>query len=541
MKNYIIALGLLTSLNVFAEDLSFNYDPNLSIKLGAGVDELQPRDKKLACLTDTTASQADSTEGVVNTTFSMKVIENYSELINELNLDTKISASAKFGSTEAKASIDSHFDEYGKDTDHSFTIMIKAESLNGRKMLNDDSSLKPMAEALLAQGNHREFIKRCGTHYIDSEIRKSVVVALIKVSDLSRESKKTIEKTFKASLDYNGGTSSASVSTEQHFKKFMSKTSKLGSVTVEIFGLGGGGIKTLSGLMNNFDRTDLKSIMQGLSQYVEGFDPSKSAPVSYSAKSYELHGLVKPYELGNYWSNITKAYILHAKNELRLKQLQKIVEDGHRDFAYNSYYTYRFQEVSTQQQELKVMIEGCFKDYQQCKSVPKITEIPVLWPQDALTETSLNSSCMYSPLYDSRGYMVGQVLTDVLVGMGGNINFNHYFNEMSFSKSSNEEGYLPLDPVAGVSAVIKVPMTQSPRDVSFERYRVSAYVDALKVPFTRNAAGNIEGNVANLKALDEFYSSLASSDYAVRVILKDRPDSMNSMGRLSLNSCPKRK
>ena len=42
----------------------------------------------------------------------------------------------------------------------------------------------------------------------------------------------------------------------------MSKTSKLGSVSMEVFGLGGGGIKTLSGLMNNFDRSDLKAILQ---------------------------------------------------------------------------------------------------------------------------------------------------------------------------------------------------------------------------------------------------------------------------------------
>jgi hypothetical protein len=540
MKNYIIALGLLTSLNVTAEDLSFKYDPNLSIRLGAGVDELRPLDKKLNCLVDSTGVQADSTDGVVSTTYSMKVIDSFTELITELNMDTKIAASMKFGGYSASASVESKFDEYGKDTDHSFTIMIKAESLNGRRMVNDDSALKPVFENLIAQGNHKEFMKRCGTHYIDSEVRKSVVVAMIKVSDLSSESKKTIEKTFKASFEDNSGSSQGSISAEHHFKKFMSKTSKLGSVSMEVFGLGGGGIKTLSGFMNNFDRTDLKAIMQGLSQYVEGIDASKSAPVSYSAKSYELHGLIKPYQMGNYWDNLTKAYLLHVKNEFRLKQLQKIVENRNRDQAFNNYYTYRWQEVSTQQQELKVMIEACFAQ-PECKSVPKVNEIPVMWPQDAITGASLSASCSYSPLYDARGSVIGQVLTDVLVGMNGNINFNSYLSDFNFTKSSYDEAYAPLDPVAGVTSMRKEPLTRSESDIAFERYRLSAYMDALQVPLVKNAQGKIEASVANLKVLQDFYSSLASADYAVQVKLSDFSDNMSSLGKLSLQHCPARK
>ncbi|MBA2403888.1 MAG: hypothetical protein H0V66_03885 [Bdellovibrionales bacterium] len=540
MKNYIIALGLLTTMNVLAEDLSFNYDPNLSIRLAAGVDELRPLEKRLTCLNDSSAVQADSAEGVVKTTFSMKVIDSYTELINELNMDTKIAASMKFGGYSASASVETKFDEYGKDTDHSFTIMIKAESLNGRRMLNDDSALKPLYENLITQGKHEEFIKRCGTHYIDSEVRKSVVVAMIKVSNLSSESKKTIEKTFKASFEDNSGSSQGSISAEHHFKKFMSKTSKLGTVSMEVFGLGGGGIKTLSGFMNNFDRDDLKAIMAGLSQYVEGFDPAKSAPVSYSAKSYELHGLVKPYQMGNYWDNLSRAYLLHAKNEFRLKQLQKIVENGTRDREFNNYYTYRWQEVSTQQQTLKVMIEACFKELK-CESVPKVTEIPVMWPQDAITETSLSSSCTYSRLYDAKGSEIGQILTDVLVGIGGNINFNSYLSAISFSKSSFDEAYELLDPVVGVISMTKVPLTQSPRDTSFQRYRMSAYMDELKVPLAKNALGRIEANGANLKVLQEFYASLASADYAVQVKLWDLPDNMSSLGKLSLKNCPARK
>jgi hypothetical protein len=540
MKNYIIALGLLSSLNVMAEDLSFKYDPDLSIRLGAGVDELRPLVKKLDCLMDTSGVQADSTDGVVSTAFSMKVIESYTDLINELNMDTKIAASVKFGGYSASASVESKFDEYGKDTDHSIIIMIKAESLNGRKMLKDDSALKPVYESLIAQGNHKEFMRRCGTHYIDSEVHKSVVVAMIKVSDLSNESKKTIERTYKASLEDNSGSSQGSVSVEHHFKKFMSKTSKLGKVSMEIFGLGGGGIKTLSGLMNNFDRSDLKSIMQGLSHYVEGFDPSKSAPVSYSAKSYELHGLVKPYEMGNYWDNLSKAYLLHVKNEFRLKQLQKIVENGNRDQTFNNYYTYRWQEVSSQQQELKVMIEACFAK-PECKSVPKVTEIPVIWPQDAITGTSLSAACSYSDLYDAKGSLIGKVLNHVLVGMNGNINFNSYLSDFSFSKSSYDETYVPLDPVVGVTSMSKQPLTQSERDISFERYRLSAYMDALKVPLVKNAQGKIEASAANLKALQEFYASLASAEYAVQVKLLDLPDNMSSIGKLSLKNCPEKK
>jgi hypothetical protein len=540
MKNYIIAFGLLATLNVLAEDLSFKYNPDLSIRMGAGVDELRPLEKRLTCLNDTSSVQVDSADGVVQTTFSMKVIDSYTELINELNMDIKVAASIKFGGNSASASVESKFDEYGKDSDHSFTVMIKAESLNGRKMLSDDSALKPSFETLLTQGKHEEFIKKCGTHYIDSEVRKSVVVAMIKVSNLSSESKKTIEKTFKASFENNSGSSQGSLSDEHHFKKFMSKTSKLGTVSMEVFGLGGGGIKTLSGLMNNFDRNDLKAIMLGLSQYVEGFDPSKSAPVSYSAKSYELHGLIKPYQMGNYWDNLSKAYLLHAKNEFRLEQLQMIVENGNRNHDYNNYYTFRWQEVSMQQQELKKVIEACFKKLE-CNSVPEVKEIPVLWPQDAITETSLNASCSYSPLYDSRGAVIGEVLTNVLVGVTGNINFNSYFSSMSFSKSSYDESYELLDPVTGVASMSKVPLTQSPMDISFERYRISAYMEVLKVPLLKSSQGRIEASLENLKVLQGFYDALASADYAVQAKLWDIPSHMSSLGRLSLINCPARK
>jgi hypothetical protein len=244
--------------------------------------------------------------------------------------------------------------------------------------------------------------------------------------------------------------------------------------------------------------------------------------------------------MGNYWDNLSKAYLLHAKNEFRLEQLQMIVKNGNRDNDYNNYYTFRWQEVSMQQQELKEVIEACFKNLE-CKSVPEVKEIPVLWPQDAITETSLNASCSYSPLYDSRGAVIGEVLTNVLVGVTGNINFNSYFSSMSFSKSSYDESYELLDPVTGVASMSKVPLTQSQMDLSFERYRISAYMEVLKVPLLKSAQGRIEASLENLKVLQGFYDALASADYAVQVKLWDIPSHVSSLGRLSLKNCPARK
>jgi hypothetical protein len=278
LRHSLIAFALVAS-NVSAENIG--YIPNGGVYLGRGFDVLNPQTNFPLCLSSKGECQT-GVEGSIGclsggpppstglgetTSFSIKQIHSKSEFFQEINISASLSGS--YGPFSGSGSFSStSLDQINQE---SLSWMISVKGYYGSFALIDPT---------LTQANSKlsgpEILSKCGPQYVSTVQRGVVAVALFTVYNLDEQHFRQVQ----ASMSAGFSTGAFGAAGSADFSSVLKTALQYGSMSINVFTIGGQGDPSLSALVNA-KPTDLDAVKQILTSYVQAQDIAHSAIVGF--------------------------------------------------------------------------------------------------------------------------------------------------------------------------------------------------------------------------------------------------------------------
>ncbi len=211
---------LIGSFNLMSQDFgvakSIKYHGGKThLRLGGGVNKNFPLKFKKTCLANPGAYDPDvsatgggdggladgfgsGAQGVPETTFNIKFIEDTKELHDILSISGVIAAQFKFfGKKIPGMKLEGQMTEDLKVSKSSLNLVLKVKSNFGRQMISDgEFELKEKYQALLDAEDYEKFEYYCGSHFVAWQRRQGIVSAIFKIENLTEHEKKQIRAAF---------------------------------------------------------------------------------------------------------------------------------------------------------------------------------------------------------------------------------------------------------------------------------------------------------------------------------------------------------
>ena len=257
-KLLLLTLSLATVLSAQAKNpykyLTYNYHPDSTLNLGDGFNPHNPLKEHLGCLERNRIYGLDGT-GAVNTKLKILEVKDRQDLFNQLSVSVVFSAHAKFEGQSAEEKGEFTFQNRYHFHKDSMTLMIKAESDYGRFGLQE-YVLKPQFKSLIEAGKHREFIQKCGTHFVKRVRKKGVVAAIIRVEKIDKEMLVGLRAALESGLSISQDGAEAGAKMGVRINNFLRMANERARVSVDFWAIGGSGIRNLKGFFGSSDIFD---------------------------------------------------------------------------------------------------------------------------------------------------------------------------------------------------------------------------------------------------------------------------------------------
>ncbi len=366
----LIISALLGAFNLMSQDFgvakSIKYHGGKThLRLGGGVNKNFPLKFKKTCLANPGAYDPDvsatgggdsslssgyssGAQGVPETTFNIKFIEDTKELHDILSISGVMAAQFKFfGKKIPGMKLEGQMTKDLKVSKSSLNLVLKVKSNFGRQMIADgEFELKEKYQTLLDNEDYEKFEYYCGSHFVAWQRRQGIVSAIFKIENLTEDEKTRIRAAFEIGSppdsswdddDYDpifdpdddiidddddlfddddddfrrllrrgarrGSSSSSSNPSTRKFKSpvganigarvsldnYFKAAKKIGKkATLNFHATGGGGLQHLNKLTASFNGSidSLDGVLDGIAHYLEQYSFHSAPPVEYYLEPY---------------------------------------------------------------------------------------------------------------------------------------------------------------------------------------------------------------------------------------------------------------
>ena len=420
MKKILFLLLGLLSLHSFAS-VNFGYSRGSHMALGEGVNVNFPTLKYQRCL-DFTKQDFDS--GARETIMQSKLVSNDKEMEEVMKVDSLLKSNFRYGVGSGNASFKHHSKSNFKETEKTLILMLKMSSDFGRVGMGQ-FSLKPKFKALLEEKNHEEFIKKCGTHFVDIENHEASAYLLVKITNLTKNTKKKIVNTFKSHFKYGASLFSGGGDFNYTFDKLLKTVNKHSSLAIEIDSPNGGeGLSSLKKLVKQMATSDIKSIMAGMAEYVGQMSEDKTPATSFQVRSFQIFGLEAPMFDKKRAKFLEKLYYTGLEVEEYISRIEKIKKNN--DGMFKTHYDSKLAKLRAKMSIIENIGMRCTDPQAKvCEGkIPKLDDMT--WPSELVSYPSLKVTCGYK---DNAEY--GRLLNSINIEVEGQFTFPEFTNKES--------------------------------------------------------------------------------------------------------------
>ncbi|MFT6067870.1 MAG: hypothetical protein ACJAT2_001213 [Bacteriovoracaceae bacterium] len=391
MKILILAWAMLYSVNSQA-DVKMLYSEDTPFSLGNSYDLDLPFSRKENCLTYESVRWADVQDGVVKMSFGSKLITESSDLTKNLSVGVDLAAKAKFKLISANANMSAKLIKNYHSYQDSLSYLVQAKYNFGKKELLNPV-LKEKYQALINEGKHQEFIKRCGTHFVENTDQKVVLNVMLTMSKLNSEKKKDLTVAFGGDVAYGGFSGSLKTSLEKNYNL----AKKYGQTSLSVTTLGGS-----STSMNEFGASDdLQKTLNAMKELMRGVNKNTSTAVGFSFVSMERFGLEVPAYDHRRQEFLNKAFLLSLEYENKIRRLKKEVESLRKiptDRVEKSiaYFQSAQRNFGREYRKMESIVNRCLLEGRCQLEELLVINFKVDWPTDFIRNPRLRSVCYYS-------------------------------------------------------------------------------------------------------------------------------------------------
>ncbi len=362
------SLFVVLIATTFASATTYQYYPEGTMTLGGSFSPLYPNRAYPTCL-DFEASNRSIDHGAPSTQFTASEIKSRKELYHQLHIDANLSASGFFGSGSASFNLDEKY-HFESDDDY-FTL--RAYSDYGRFSIANPH-LTPEAQAL--RKDPKAFSERCGSEFVEQERRVAQLVAVYSFQHLSEYQEKRVTAALNASF--------SGVTLGGHFDETNKSTTEQMHLSVDIYAIGGGGIKLLASVATTTGLANLREILE---KYIAQLGPEQAAPMEFVTGSWESFGVDVPLESMEIRNAVLpELYFSYRENEINFHRLGDLIRNASRPKSKMqpdelAKYQYDYQQISLVMRDLVASAQSCLQDVTLCTPTQAPRVYKVDWPQ----------------------------------------------------------------------------------------------------------------------------------------------------------------
>jgi|GEM_PF-3738228 len=387
---------LLALFALQSSALNYGYHPDSALTLGIGFNPSDLSVAKPRCIDYDAVERLDG-EGSTESNVDITLIKNQRELYSKIGFSAEMSAQGFFAKGSAKTSFLDEY-EFHDDTTH-FAIIAWTD--HGRQALKNPR-LKPHAQALIDNGAHEDFAKRCGTHYVFEESRHSKVFAIYTIKQMNEEKKRKFEASFDVGFTF------ADLKIKGTFESFMREAFHMNNVNLRVFTIGGSGVTDLGDLVTN--HMEPEKVKEVLRNYVSKMTDRKGAPSRFKAGSMDAFGWMDHQNVPTLKRDIVlKEYFFLIKGLSDKKsRLNDVLINRDTDYAHLSDenvqgYEGQAEKLATDLDRLMTAAIECFEEPLNCKT-PTYRPVSIKWPVEAIVFNS-DSRIFRMKAGSPEGYM----------------------------------------------------------------------------------------------------------------------------------------
>jgi hypothetical protein len=422
-------LPLVIALNCSwaAEDyriLSVPWSNNNPTTIGSGLDVDLINQQRFTCLAfDDQAVKWLDGGGAVQTTSTIEMVSDYETLAKTLNLEVDYKSKADVGIAALKAgssvNLNVKYDTFAKDESRTLAIVVKAFSDYGRKGLVK-YSLDDKFSSLISDKMFDEFRAQCGTHTVVAQRNEAMVAVVIQLSDISAESKRTIQtaynSTFGAKGSINGAEVSGNVEKQVKWKSLIETAKRMGTMKILFESRGGAGVSDALKVAVSSDPGKIDTILSALSSIGASFTQANSVPVEYLLVSNSVFGVKATISDASKLNTLNGYYLQLARVDYALSRI-----DGYKKSfpALAAVYASSPEvlKLRSYREQLVAAVEACVLHDTCTYKPPK--ELGVQFAEDIIVPDTISLQCLYKR-FDSLDRKVSvNVLNNAAVVLRG--------------------------------------------------------------------------------------------------------------------------
>ncbi len=281
----LVYLSILASCSAYADSID-GYMPTKKVYLGQGVDYRNISINPTLCFSHIPAL-ADKIQTIKingekidksllknpieSALFRLKKISSEQDLISTVSESISAKANAKFGAVSGGFNYSqSTFDHLDFHSD-SLHWMLFAD-IDFGDVIASEIELTELGKAALKNSESPdEFYSKCGTHFVSSQNRFALVVAVYSARNISNQIISEVEESMSAHA--KGASFSGKV--RRDFSSFLNKLSKIASVSAYGYFIGANSIDVVSGISNDYE--DFGAVRNALSNHIKELNIYTSA------------------------------------------------------------------------------------------------------------------------------------------------------------------------------------------------------------------------------------------------------------------------
>lgn len=507
-----LILSGLTHAQIF-KTYEVPFNPDRIQGLGLGYDALYKEDSGIECVNKTVVD-LDSTTNL-GSKMSSNFVSNHRELLETMDIGMNMSADMTFAELfSAEGSFSAHYNKTFKLKEDEISFVLYLNQDYGRKAIVNPE-LKPKYQALLDEAKYDEFRSLCGTHYYTMMQRKAYVVAMVKISGLSKETKKTFDAKYSSKLEFDAFDLGATFSA--NYNQLMQEVNKLAKVSIEFFAIGGDGIVKLTDVLNQSASQDINSIVGALTKYAATMTEEKAAPAKFKLNLYPGY----PYQATELGFREKRLIDLLVKNSQRNMDLVRSLEedkgevlDRYSDFAMK----YLYDQIDSNEK----MVMDCIATGNCNLQRPK--DLDIITKQDSLRNINLTTDCEY------KTYGGTKYITKLQARLEAELFFPERVNK--FEIYTKKEGKLSR---LELPYNLNIHLASTNWNTFFEadtwHKRMMAALETLYFDT------NIRGITQDVLVRRDAIKKLQDQEYWLKMFYDDK-EILVKLGHLNLNNCP---
>lgn len=517
MKNTILALALTSILGQANAQVFRTYEvpfnPDRVQALGLGYDALDKEDRGIECIEKNVIDLDTATN--LSSKMSSTLVTSHRELLRTMDIGMNMSADMSFAELfSAEGSFSAHYHKTFKLKEDEISFVLYLSQDYGRKAIVNPV-LKPSYQALIDNKDYDTFRELCGTHYYNMKQNKSYVVAMIKISGLSKETKESIDASYSSTMEMDAFDFSATFSAS--YNKLMTEINKLATVSIDFFSIGGSGIVKLTDVISNADTKDIKVITQALANYAETMTAANAAPAKFNLNLYPGYP-ADTTKLSFREKSIINELVKNSQEGMDKVQ-SLLADEGEVKSRYSNYLVdYLYSQIEKNEK----MVLECIA-YDNCNLL-RPREFEVVTKEDSLKDIKLNSRCEYSAVNGTNYISKLQLRLDAKLYFPERV---QYFEVLEQSNGTLKKLSTPYD--LNLHLASRNTSTYFEADLWYKRLYASLSTNHFP-QITRGGSSDVEKIHKRIKELKE-------KVYWLKMYYKDS-EVLVKLGRVDMRNCP---